>query len=68
MYYKLAELEVLLEDVQLDIICMTETWLTTDIISTEIVLNGFSLPISKDRSGRRGGGCILYAREGLNVK
>ena len=47
---------------------MTETWLKSDILTTELELTGFSLPIRKDRNGRRGGGCIIYVKEGLNVK
>ena len=32
------------------------------------MLSGFSEPNRKDRTGRRGGGCIMYAKQGLTLR
>ena len=34
----------------------------------DIMLSGFNEPIRKDRTGRRGGGCIMYAKQGLMLR
>ena len=68
LYYKLNELEAMIEDLKPDLIFITETWLHPDIKNAEVMLSGFSEPIRKDRTGRRGGGCIMYAKQGLTLR
>ena len=66
--YKLDELEAMIEDMKPDLIFITETWLNPDIKNAEVMLSGFSEPIRKDRTGRRVGGCIMYAKQGLTLR
>ena len=68
LYYKIDELEAMIEDVTPDLIFITETWLHPDIKNAEVMLSGFSEPIRKDWTGRRGGGCIMYAKQGLMLR
>ena len=58
----------MIEDMKPDLIFITETWLHPDIKNAEVMLSGFSDPIRKDRTGRRGGGCIMYAKQGLTLR
>ena len=58
----------MIEDMKPDLIFITETWLHPDIKNAEVMLTGFCEPIRKDRTGRRGGGCIMYAKEGLTLR
>ena len=46
-----------------DLICISETWLSPDILSSEISLSGYSL-FRLDRS-RHGGGVAIYAKSHL---
>ena len=48
LYYKIDELEAMIEDVTPDLIFITETWLHPDIKNAEVMLSGFSEPIRKD--------------------
>ena len=46
-----------------DVICVVETWLSSDILDSEISLPGFSL-FRRDRN-RHGGGVLVYIQSGL---
>lgn len=52
---------------KVDLICLTETWLTNDISDDTIAVEGFKL-IRNDRNYGRGGGVCLYFRSNLNCK
>ena len=58
----------MIEDVKSDLIFITETWLHPDIKKAEVMLSGFSEKMRKGRTGRRGGGCIMYAKQGLMLR
>ena len=45
-----------------DVICLTETWLSSDIENNILHIDDFSL-IRSDREGRRGGGTAIYVRD-----
>ena len=47
-----------------DIICITETWLCSDIIDSEIFIDGYCL-VRLDRD-RHGGGIIMYVNSSLS--
>ena len=53
-----------------DIICVTETKLDDNICNTDILLDNFQNPqaFRKDRVTDRGGGILLYIREGIIAK
>ena len=50
---------------QVDVIALTETWLTPDVADTEIQLNDFKLFRADRSSNRMGGGVLLYCRSSL---
>ena len=61
MFDKLAEIRCNLAD-SFDIITLSETWLTDDIQSNDLLLNGFQIPFRNDRdalSGTVGYGGVL---------
>ena len=47
-----------------DVIGVTETWLTSDISDSEIQLAGYEM-FRKDRDNARGGGVLLYVKHFL---
>lgn len=62
---KFDELCSLVEAMQPDIVCITESWLCTDILDTEVRISGYSVH-RLDRN-RHGGGIIMYTRDDLVV-
>ena len=65
---KIDELQVLCENHQTDVVAITESWLSKDIASDLLCIDGYQDPIRNDREGRRGGGVVAYIREGLSSK
>ena len=61
---KIDELQVLCHDVK----AVTESWLSEDIPSSVVHLNGYCDQIRNDRKDRKGGGVIAYNKEGLSYK
>jgi hypothetical protein len=64
---KLEELKVVMKMNGVDIVGLTETWLTSDIDDAEVGIEGYEV-FRKDRvvgDKLRGGGVMLYVREGL---
>lgn len=66
---KVEELEIFLDslDKQVDLICLTETWLKDGQENT-VILSGFKLASNYGRSVKRGGGACIYIREGDSIK
>ena len=63
---KLLDLEILCASADIDVICVTDTWLTSKLGSSQVCLPGFQPPFRCDRSaGPRGGGAAVYVRVGL---
>ncbi len=58
---KINQLNIMVEDIDPDIIGITESWATTDVSDAELGLTGYVI-FRKDRIGRRGGGVILYIK------
>ncbi len=63
---KRNELSIMVEDVDPQIIGITEYWATTDISDAELGMTGYVM-FRKDRLGRRGGGVILYIKESIQA-
>ena len=66
---KLDELEIYTKEEELDIIGVTETWLTDEILTSEFSLEGYTL-LRKDRNDvakTRGGGVALYVKNEINI-
>ena len=49
-----------------DVVFVTETWTSSDTLDSELCMTGYEL-YRFDRRHRRGGGCIIYAKNDLNV-
>ena len=70
MFNKVNELSCRIPDFSPDLIILTETWLNKDINNSIINLPGYSIESRTDRTdttGGRGGGIIVYVKEGLNI-
>lgn len=63
---KLADIHLFLREVKFDLLGITETHLTGDVSNNLIKITGYDLA-RRDRSGSKGGGVVIYFREGLNV-
>ncbi len=65
---KFDEFTVVLKDKEADIACITETWFQDRVPDDPFNISGYHPPIRKDRSGRIGGGVMLYIRDNLVTK
>ena len=67
---RLLDLEILCSTNDIDVLCVTETWLNPDRVkegASLIHIPGYSPPFRCDRIGRRGGGVAIFVRHGLNA-
>ena len=60
------ELNIMVEDIDPHIIGITESWANTDIKDAELGLTGCVM-FRRNRTGRRGGGVILYVKESIQA-
>ena len=49
-----------------DVVCITESWLSSDINNTELHISGYQI-VRRDRN-RHGGGVLMYIREVIRVE
>ena len=63
---KKNKLNIMVEDTDPHIIGITESWANTDITDAELGLTGYVM-FRRDRTGRRGGGVILYVKESIQA-
>ena len=61
---KIDSLRILLKNNPFDVLTMSETWLTNKISDPELTIQGYSFA-RNDRKNKKGGGCIIYIRDGL---
>ena len=59
---KKNELNIMVDDMKLHIIGITESWANNDITDAELGQEGYVM-FRKDRIRRRGGGVLLYTKE-----
>ena len=64
---KFPYLQVVLSIYQPTFVCITETWLTSATPDAALALRGYSV-FRTDRSSHRGGGCIIYTRNDIEVQ
>lgn len=64
---KLNEFKMCFLDSKLDIICVTETWLTENVSHDLISVDGYNL-VRSDRNYSRGGGICVYLKKDLKSK
>ena len=56
------EVKFLTNKLKLDVLCLTETWLTPLIVDSSISIDGYSI-FRRDRAdGRRGGGVCIFTK------
>ena len=65
---RLSDLQMLTSFNNIDILCITETWLKPNHLNSSIIIPGFQPPLRKDRLSSRGGGVAIYLRDGLAAK
>ena len=61
---KVDELQDIVDDYDIDVACITETWFREYMDDTSLALEGFCLE-RKDRDHRRGGGVACYIRNDI---
>ena len=59
LFHKLDQVKLMLMQANIDIMCVTETWLNNNISNHELAIQRYKL-VRKDRSTKRGGGIIAY--------
>ena len=64
LWPKIDEFRLIMSTLLPDIACLTETWLTSDIDSDFIKVDGFHCARA-DRRHKRGGGTAIYVRDGI---
>ena len=57
----MEKIKCLIEDTDVDVLCLTETWLKDNIDSNFIQIDGYEL-FRKDRHGKRRGGVGIYIK------
>ena len=63
---KFDQLRILMHSNKIDIFGISETKLSDIHLTESFSLNGFHLPFRRDRNENRGGGILVYVRDGLN--
>ena len=63
---KKNEINIMAEDINPLIISITKSWANKDISDAELGLTGYIM-FMRDRTGRRGGGVILYIKESIQA-
>jgi hypothetical protein len=66
---KLDEIELIITDEKLDVVAITETWLSDSVLTSEITVDGYTV-LRKDRNDvnkTRGGGVALYIKNEINI-
>jgi exonuclease III len=63
---KIEELRVLLADIKLDILCISESYLDDTVLNSEVKVDGYQL-VRNDRN-RNGGGVLIYLRDSIAFK
>lgn len=64
-FCKVEELRKIAEVSNVDIICVSETWLTDRTNNSVVAIDGYEI-VRHDRIGRIGGGILLYIKTGIH--
>lgn len=68
LYPKQEELLSAVQSCTADVVVVSETWLTADILNSELILNDDFFIVRKDRTERRGGGVLIAIKKCLRVE
>ena len=63
---KIDDLSVFMYENDPDVVFITESWTSSDTLDSQLCMTGYEL-YRFDRRYRKGGGCIIYAKNDLNV-
>ena len=63
---KIDDLSVFMYENDPDVVFVTESWTSSDTLDSQLCMTGYEL-YRFDRRYRKGGGCIIYAKNDLNV-
>ena len=64
---KFDELHVITKNNDTDIICITESWLHSDILDSAAHLSNYIGPLRNDRESKQGGGVLCYVKSNIKV-
>ena len=67
LFCHIDELRIFMNDHNIDIFCVAETWLNDKINNNSVALNGYNI-LRYDRKHKRGGGVCIYFRKQFNMK
>ena len=59
---KVTELTVMSESYNVQVICITETWLNADILDAEVTIPNFNIFLEDRSSSSRYGGAAIYVQ------
>ncbi len=62
---KLGEVKLHINSFSVDMLCITETWLNSDVTDDEVSLENYNIFRGDRQSGRRRGGVALYVKSEL---
>jgi len=65
---KVDYLDILLHDNNIDVLCLNETWLTSNIDDSEIMIDGYSIFRLDRCNGKTRGGVMCYVKSNLCTK
>ena len=65
MLSKLDELYAVINDNNVDVVCITESWIKPSVPDDILQISGYTCYRRDRQDGRRGGGVVCYVREGL---
>lgn len=64
---KVVELRQIAKVSNVDVICITESWLNINVSSDVLDIEGYTI-VRNDRVGRLGGGILVYLKKNINFK
>ena len=57
----------MLDTSKIDILCLSESWLTDNVMNSEIEVPGYKT-IRKDRTKKKGGGLLIYVKSYISAE
>jgi hypothetical protein len=65
---KVDHINLLLQENNIHVLCITESWLTNDIDDSDIKINGYDICRLDRNNGMSHGGIVCYIKEGISFK
>ena len=67
LYNKISDLNHILKSQDVDIACVVESWLNSDISNSELLIFGYKV-FRLDRTAKKGGGVILFIKSTISFE